>query len=110
MSAVEFAMECRTMTSWNCRRVTLAAALLVVILVPGSTPAECDAVSCASCTSNTAESNSCCDSRGHGGHHCGRCRKTLLHWPCQEIEFASADDEEEPLATDRPDFTEASST
>jgi hypothetical protein len=40
---------------------------------------------------------------------CLRCRKTLLHWPGQDFSYASADDEEEPLATDRPDFTEASS-
>jgi hypothetical protein len=34
----------------------------------------------------------------------------LLHWPCQEFSYASADDEEEPLSTDRPDFTETSTT
>ena len=34
----------------------------------------------------------------------------MLHWPGQEFTYTSPDDEEEPIATDRPDFTEASST
>jgi hypothetical protein len=33
----------------------------------------------------------------------------LLHWPCAELSYVSEDDEDEPIATDRPDFTEASS-
>jgi hypothetical protein len=79
----------------------------------GWTPAECGAPASDCCTNGIAVNQSCddgCHSETHGGRHCCRCRKTLLHWPCQEFSYVSPDDEEERLATDRPDFTEASST
>src|SRR5262245_12154557 len=56
-----------------------------------------------------ANGNADCGNRRHGDCGCCRCRKTLLHWPGQEVSYASPEDEEEPIATDRPDFTETSS-
>jgi hypothetical protein len=61
-----------------------------------------------SCTA--APLNGCHNGNGAGrGHGCCRCRKTLFHWPGGEVNYVTEDDEEEPLSTDRPDFTETSS-
>jgi hypothetical protein len=97
----------------DCRSLAFPAALLTALLIAGTSTAECDAPLSDSCTIDTAIARSCDEGEDiarHCGHHCLRCRKTLLHWPCQEFTYVSPDDEEEPLATDRPDFTEASST
>jgi hypothetical protein len=62
-----------------------------------------------SCTA--ASANGCCNGNGGGCRHgCCRCKKTLFHWPGGEVSYVTDEDEEEPLSTDRPDFTETSST
>ena len=45
-------------------------------------------------------------------HDCGPCPKTLFSWNlgCENDDGSGGDEEESPLATDRPDFTETSST
>jgi hypothetical protein len=101
------------MVGSDSRRWAFAAALVISLASGISTSAECDTPACDCCASGPGGSksgNEGCDAPGHCGHRCLRCRKTLLHWPCQEFTYVSPDDEEEPLATDRPDFTEASST
>jgi hypothetical protein len=95
------------------RDLACPAALLTALLIAGTISAQCDAPLRDCCAADTPVGQSCEDGDGiatHCGHQCLQCRKTLLHWPCQEFTYVSADDEEEPLATDRPDFTEASST
>jgi hypothetical protein len=93
----------------NFSRVLLCAA---VIALTGSAFAQdcctpCDSALKGTCFDDSQQS--CCNGDTRHSSGCLRCRKTLLHWPCQEVSYASPDDEEEPLATDRPDFTEASS-
>jgi hypothetical protein len=96
------------MSTRHCQGLALAVVWLAVAMVPSFVPAQRNDPCGGACTSEEPVlGNGSCDPRAHD---CWRCRKTLLHWPCQEIEYASADDEEQPLATDRPDFTEASST
>ncbi len=41
---------------------------------------------------------------------CLRCQTALFAWPGGEVKYASEVDPNEPLVTDRPDFTEASTT
>ncbi|MDZ4820865.1 MAG: transporter [Planctomycetota bacterium] len=50
--------------------------------------------------------NDCCDDCGCSLFGQLRCRKTLLHWPGGEVTYVTGDEEMEPIATDRPDFTE----
>jgi hypothetical protein len=87
----------------------LGTVMLAVAGPVSSTGAQASDAACNVCAGQAS-----CASPNHAsageGNDCWRCRKTLLHWPCQEINYVSVDDEEEPLATDRPDFTEASST
>jgi hypothetical protein len=91
------------------RLLVIGAAVVAVAAVVDSVRAQCGETAC-NASSNQACCADQCSSRSGCGSDCWRCRKTLLHWPCQDFSYVSADDEEEPLATDRPDFTEASST
>jgi hypothetical protein len=82
-------------------------AWLVLAFLDAAIAVEC----CEPAASCDVRDNSCCNSIGSGcGHGCLRCRKTLLHWPGGEVNYVTEEDEEEPLSTDRPDFTETSST
>lgn len=87
----------------------LAFATALAALTADSALAQCGQPLCNTCSDEACGADRCSAAAGEG-IDCLRCRKTLLHWPCQDFSYVSPEDEEEPLATDRPDFTEASST
>ncbi len=95
--------------------IRIALAVLMLASFAATATADSDATrrsqqACGPCPGDHAGNSNGCRPSADGGGQCWQCRKTLLHWPCQDFSYISPDDEEEPLATDRPDFTEASST
>ncbi len=75
----------------------------------------CESCLKGSCFESAASSCDCtCRNGGSSNNSCRTCglrdRKKLLHWPGGEVSYITGDEPEEPLVTDRPDFTEATPT